>query len=317
MLVTELWETAFSTVDWRLIGLSFCFNVGLLFFRVSKWALVLKPVNRAVSFYNMSLAAFSGCLFNMIIPARLGGLVQAWIIGSKEKMEISLALGTIILVRIMDTIMLVFLGVLIAIFINIPPSGEDYFRSVFKSAALAGVAMLFIIVALFAIIKNKCVMDTVLRALLRVTPARFKPHLRQGVIGFGEGLECLNSHWHFLLGILLSLAFWLLCGINVYILLNAVGLEFRGIAPPYLILLAQVFSMGIPAPANAGPFHAATVTVLSIFGVPVQTALFSAVVMHGVMFVSNTLPGILYIFMDKTKFSTIIEGVKDAQRRFK
>jgi len=308
---------AFSSVDWWLICLSFCFNVSLLYLRVFKWALILKPLNRSVSFYNMCLAAFTGYLFNMIIPARVGGLVQAWIIGRKEKLSISTALATITLVRILDSIMLVFLGLLIIILLKVPSSGDLYFRSVFQVATLAGGFLLFIIFLFFFFIRKKSAMNRLISTLLIFIPTRFKQESEQAIILFREGLECLNSLWYLTVGLLLSLAFWLFCGINVFILLKACGLEFEGVTPPYLILLAQAFSMSIPAPANAGPYHAATVTVLLMFGVSAQSALYSAIIMHGVMFSSNTLPGLIYICMDKTKIKTMVKGIKDVTKRFK
>ncbi len=100
-------------------------------------------------------------------------------------------------------------------------------------------------------------------------------------------------------------------------MLKACGLEFGGISPSYLILLAQAFSMSIPTPANAGPYHAATISVLSMFGVPAQSAFYTAIIMHALMFSSNTLPGLIYIYMEKMKIKTIVNGIKDVKNRLK
>ena len=303
---------AFHRIDWSLIGLSFGFNIFILYFRVYKWAIIFKPMNLAFSYFNMCLSLFAGSLVNMVIPARAGGLVQAFLIGKKENERFSTALGTVTLVRIFDSIMLVFLGLLILLILNIPRAGDEYFQSILKTAGTAGVFLIFLVIILFFFTKNPKAMDRLVFFLLAPVPGRFKPGTKEAAFQFRQGLICLNFTWYVFWELLLSLAFWLLCGVNVFILLKALGLEFDGLLPSLLILLAQAFSMGIPAPANVGPYHAATVTVLSFYGVPAQSALHAAIVMHGAMFISNTLPGLFYLWLDKTPILTMLKGIKDA-----
>ncbi len=305
---------AYHTIDWPLIGLSFIFNVCILYFRAYKWALVFKPMAQRLSHFNGCLSVFAGCLVNMVVPARAGGLVQAWIIGRKEHVSVSAALGTVTLVRIFDSAMLVFLGLWVFIFLNIPKAGNDYIISVIKAAGSAGFFLVILVIILFMFTRNPNAMDRMLFFLFKFLPGRLKPGTTQAVIGFRQGLMGLNSVWIVGFSLLLSLVFWLLCAVNVYILLNALGLEVAGIISPILLLLAQAFSMGIPAPANAGPYHAATITVLALYGIPSQSALYAAVIMHGVMFISNTFPGLLYLWLDKTEVVTMLKGINDVRR---
>jgi len=305
---------AFHRIDWPLIGLSFGFNIFILYFRVYKWAIIFKPMNRTFSYFNMCLSLFAGSLVNMVIPARAGGLVQAFLLAKKENEKFCTALGTVALVRIFDSIMLVFLGLLILLIRNIPQAGDEYFKSIFKTAGSVGGFLTLLVIILFAFTKSPKAMDRLVRLLLVPVPDRFRPGTKKAAIQFRWGLICLNFDWYVCLGLLLSLIFWLLCGVNVFILLKALGLEFEGMLPSFLILLAQAFSMGIPAPANIGPYHAATVTVLSFYGVPAQSALYAALVMHGAMFMSNTLPGLFYLWLDKTPILEMLKGLKDAKQ---
>jgi uncharacterized protein (TIRG00374 family) len=304
----------FHQIDWRLIGLSFGFNVFILYFRVYKWAMIFKPMNRRFSYFNMCLSLFAGGLVNMVIPARAGGLIQAFFIGEKENESFFTAFGTVALVRIFDSIMLVFLGLLILLMQNIPQTGDEYFKSIFKTAGTAGVVLTLLVIVLFAFTKNPKAMDRLVQLLLVPVPSRFKPGTQKATGRFRQGLICLNFAGYICLGLLLSLIFWLLCGVNVFILINALGIELGGMLPSFLILLAQAFSMGIPAPANLGPYHAATVTVLSFYGVSAQFALNTAIVMHATMFISNTVPGLFYLWLDKTPILAMLKGLKDADQ---
>lgn len=304
----------FQQITWPLICLSVGFNIFILYFRVYKWTIIFKPMNRRFTYFNMCLSLFTGGLVNMVIPARAGGLVQAYLIGKKENESFFTALGTVALVRIFDTIMLVFFGIIILFLRNIPRAGDAYFQSIFKTAGTAGFFLALIVMILFAFTKSPKTLDKFIHLLLAPVPNRFKPGTKNAFGRFRQGLICLNFAGYVCLGLLLSLFFWLLCGVNVFILLKALGLEFEGMLPSFLILLAQAFSMGIPAPANIGPYHAATVTVLSFYGVPAQSALYAAIVMHAVMFISNTFPGLFYLWLDKTPILETLKGLKDVNQ---
>jgi uncharacterized membrane protein YbhN (UPF0104 family) len=197
---------------------------------------------------------------------------------------------------------------------NIPQTGDEYFKSIFKTAGTAGVVLTLLIIVLFAFTKNPKAMDRLVQLLLVPVPGRFKPGTQKATGRFRQGLICLNFAGYICLGLLLSLIFWLLCGVNVFILITALGIELGGMLPSFLILLAQAFSMGIPAPANLGPYHAATVTVLSFYGVSAQFALNTAIVMHATMFISNTVPGLFYLWLDKTPILAMLKGLKDADQ---
>lgn len=305
-------SNAFHQIDWSLIGLSFGFNIFILYFRVSKWAMIFKPMNRRFSYFNMCLSLFAGGFVNMVIPARAGGLIQAFLIAEKENESFFTALGTVALVRIFDSIMLVFLGLFILLMHNIPQAGDAYFKSIFKTLGTAGVALTFFGIILFAFTKSPKAMDKLVQILLVPVPGRFKPGTKEAANRFRQGLRCLNFTGYLCLGLLLSLIFWLLCTVNVFILLKALGIEFGGMLPSFLILLAQAFSMGIPAPANIGPYHAATVTVLSFYGISAQFALKAAIVMHAAMFISNIIPGLFYLWLDKTPIIAMLKGLKNA-----
>ncbi|WP_320041788.1 lysylphosphatidylglycerol synthase transmembrane domain-containing protein [uncultured Desulfobacter sp.] len=304
----------YQQIAWPLICLSVGFNIFILYFRVYKWAIIFKPMNRRFTYFNMCLSLFTGGLVNMVIPARVGGLVQAFLIREKENENFLTALGTVAMIRIFDSIMLVFFGILILLIRNIPQAGDEYFQSIFKTAGTAGLFLALLVMILFAFTKSPKTLDKLIYLLLVPVPNRFKPGTKNAVGRFREGLICLNFAGYVCLGLLLSLIFWLLCGVNVFILLKATGLEFEGMLPSFLILVAQAFSMGIPAPANIGPYHAATVTVLSFYGVPAQSALYAAIVMHAAMFISNTLPGLFYLWLDKTPILETLKGLKDVNQ---
>ena len=82
--------------------------------RAYRWVLVLKEIGYNVSFFNSTMAIFSGYLVNYIFP-RAGEFVRATSITNYEKVPFNKSMGSIISERIADVLML-FIVIVIALF---------------------------------------------------------------------------------------------------------------------------------------------------------------------------------------------------------
>ncbi len=303
---------AFSRTDWRMIVIAFLFNISLLYFRVFKWRFFFESYKN-VSYYNLSLAAFVGYLCNMVIPARVGGIVQAWLLGKKENIDASTVFGSVVLIRIIDGIMLVVLALFILFMIETPAADNSIWVSILRTVVVVGLSLLSVIFLTLVFLKKRSITNKLTNGIIFFVPSRFKEKVTTSIEMFLKGSEILNTPRRLGLVLFLSLTFWILCGLLIFIHLKAFGLGALGITASFFILLAQVFSMSIPALANVGPYHASTVTVLSMYSVHIQSGIYIAIVMHGVMFVSSTLPGLIYLWYDKMNIGSIVHGIKDAK----
>ncbi len=301
--------SALAAADWRLILVAIVCHVLLLYFTVFKWRFFFGSSHK-VSFYDLSMAAFAASTFNMIMPARVGGLIQAWLLGHKASISKSTALGTVALVHLMDLITVVAVGLLVFLFLDVPPEKGNYWVSLQKAGIIFSSCFLFIVLILFFFRKNKKFVEVFKRTALFLAPERFKLRVREAIERFLKGFGVLNETRYLLTILLLSFIFWCLTAITIVIFLKAFGVGNIQLITPFFILVAQMVGFLIPAPAGIGPYHAATVISLSFYGITGELALSIAILMHTIMFVTNTLPGLLYLWHENIQIGTLVKKAK-------
>jgi uncharacterized protein (TIRG00374 family) len=84
-----------------------------------------------------------GYLANNVLPARLGELVRSHYLGDREGISRSATLGTVVVERVVDTVVLVGIGAAAILVLNV--------RGVVVSAILVGVALAGLLVVALAV----------------------------------------------------------------------------------------------------------------------------------------------------------------------
>jgi len=103
-----------------------------LVFRALRWQILIRPICR-VPLRRLSAYMLVGYLANNVLPARLGELVRSHYLGDREGISRSATLGTVVVERIVDTVVLVAIGAFAILILNV--------RGVVVSAILVGVAI--------------------------------------------------------------------------------------------------------------------------------------------------------------------------------
>ena len=80
-----------------------------LFFRALRWQILVAPIRR-VPLRRLSAYMLVGYLANNVLPARLGELVRSHYLGDREGISRSATLGTVVVERVVDTVVLVGIG---------------------------------------------------------------------------------------------------------------------------------------------------------------------------------------------------------------
>ena len=84
---------------------------GDLVFRALRWQILMRPIHR-VPLRRLSAYMLVGYLANNVLPARLGELVRSHYLGDREGISRSATLGTVVVERVVDTVVLVAIGAL-------------------------------------------------------------------------------------------------------------------------------------------------------------------------------------------------------------
>ncbi|MFZ5939002.1 MAG: lysylphosphatidylglycerol synthase transmembrane domain-containing protein [Bacteroidota bacterium] len=90
------------------IALSFVFSLLSLFSRARRWTLIIAPLNYKPSFWNTFYAVMTGYLANLAFP-RIGEVTRCVTLGKKEKVPVDALIGTVIVERAFDVLMLLLL----------------------------------------------------------------------------------------------------------------------------------------------------------------------------------------------------------------
>jgi uncharacterized protein (TIRG00374 family) len=113
---------------------------------------------------------------------------------------------------------------------------------------------------------------------------------------FGGGLRTLEHREYLAQIIVTSLILWGLIGVYNFLVVLAFHLHL----PPtvgFILLVAQAAAVMLPSsPGFVGTHHAASVACLSLWGVPPETALSVALVMHAVGYFLTIAIGAGYLW---------------------
>jgi uncharacterized protein (TIRG00374 family) len=115
-------KDAFENANYWWILASLPVYFAGLWLRTVRWQYLLRPVKR-VEARRLYPVVIVGLMANNLMPARTGELVRAYVVGVRERISKSAALGTIAIDRLFDGLTLVPMMVIVAIF-----AGQDVSR---------------------------------------------------------------------------------------------------------------------------------------------------------------------------------------------
>ncbi len=272
-----------------LIPASLIFLVSYLA-RVFRWQLLFAP--HQVRWHNVFHTLNIGYFLSNLLPARLGDLVRAYLIGELEGASKARALSTVVVERLSDGLAAVLLLAITALFVpNIP----DIAKQGALSVAIVGVAgIVFLIVLSFQ-------KERGLALLRRLTPpisVLHSPRLWGALESLIDGFAILRSPRP-LIGVAgWALFAWITGGILYWIIMIGINLQTNGTLLPiqaaFLVMTITSLAVVVPSsPGYVGVFHFGTqITLNTVFGVDKSAALSYAFVIHAFTYIWLILLGI-------------------------
>lgn len=266
--------------------------------RSVRWRLLLRPVGEvpAVRLYPIVLI---GLTANNLIPARAGDVARAYIVGEREGISKSAALGSVVVDRVFDGLTLVAVLGIVAAFSGVDPgvTGLGVLTAVlFFGAAAALLALAF---------SPERARGLVLR-LVSLLPRRPRDLATGLVDSFLAGIQAVRSAWVLATSAALSLASWLTETTMYWLVGEAFDL---GVGFHVYLLIAAGANLALtvlPSPGGVGPFEAATVAILSFFDVPHDPALAYGVALHALLLGPVTGVGLALLWTTGLTFGELM-----------
>jgi uncharacterized protein (TIRG00374 family) len=304
---------AFRQVDLRKMGevlknsnrVILIFAILVIFashwFRAVRHRFLLAPIKR-IENSSLFSALMIGYMANNILPAHLGELLRAYVIGKKEGISGSSTLATIAVERIIDVLsLLIIMGL---VFMAYP------FPDIIKLSAYLTFAFVMAITGFLAFVKIKP--QKTLRIVEIVTtpfPKKIGDKILKLLGSFGEGVVALKDRRSYLIVFILSILIWIF-----YALVYALGFYAFDFIETYNIPLGACFVVMIittiailvpSSPGYVGTYHWLCMISLGLCAVPESPALGYAIVVHTISMLPVALVGVAFSLKEGVKISQI------------
>ena len=262
--------------------------------RALRWKVLLHPVRPDTSLRNRFAAVNIGFMANNLLPARVGEFARAYALSKIEPVPLSTALGSLVVERVLDALVLIAIMVTAMASPSFPAavsiSGSPLARALDAMVVLV-ILLVLVLTVLVALPR------TVVRLVERVAtilPSDFARPLVSALESFLGSLVVLRSPRLLLLALAWSVGFWVWHGFSFWLGMLAFDIQ-AGLAAAFFTEAVVGFGVAIPAaPGFFGTFHASASWALSVFGVPPASSLAFAFGYHLGGFIPVTLIGLYY-----------------------
>ena len=284
--------------------------VGGSIVRAYRWGVLLEPVKKNIPFKSLFSTTVIGYMLSNLIP-RSGELVRPYLLGKHESISRSAAFATIIVERIIDTVMfLLMFGLALLYFRNritnaIPEIG---------SAVIVLTAMIFLLTLwiVFMMVKPGVSLN-IIKFFTRFLPKRMHDKVDDIFTSLVSGFDVLKKPSLFIRISIYSALLWLAYLASTYIpfysfdiLVGSDTSWYRGLWNANLLLVLVSVAMFVPVPAATGPYHyMVKVTLVNIFAVSESTALGYATATHIVGFLIFLVIGLYYFITSQYRISEL------------
>jgi len=299
---SELWA-ALSGANYWLLAPALILIYAISWVRAWRWRLLMHP-DTAIPLRRMFNFVNIGYLYNNILPAKVGEVIRAYLVGRETSGGIGKAFSTLLIERLLDVLCAVVLMVILLPIAPLPP----WIRLgglLFGGVALAG-AVILMVLSRF----GERGVDWLWRWVGRV-PLVGGPQVesmgRNLVRGFG-----VLTNWRVMPGILLGSALvWGGYALLNYIVLLAFPDMARSFAASTTGLTASAFSMVLPSsPGALGVFEAAVMEALAVFGYSRGAAGAYALVLHLYTNMVLILLGLVSLASEGVRFAQLRRQVE-------
>jgi glycosyltransferase 2 family protein len=278
--------------------------------RAIRWGVMLEPVKKDIPFSSLFATTAIGYMVNNLIP-RSGEVVRPYLLGKREQISRTSAFATIIVERILDTVM----------FLAMFGMGLIYFKNRITNAipsintaviVLSGAILLLTLWIVLMMLKPEASFK-IFRAITKFLPAKITTRVEHIFDSLLSGFVVLKKPSLFLRIAFWSCVLWLVYLVSTYLPFFAFDINpsegsnlWHSLWDANLLLVLINVAMFIPAPAATGPYHyICKVTLVNIFGVMESKALGYATATHAMSFLLYLVMGLIFFITSQYKISEL------------
>ena len=286
MDLTEIWNVIRHGVRYDIILFSLLFGLFANIVRGLRWGLLIETLGVRFKRSNAINAVLGNYAVNLVLP-RVGEVWRCGIVAKYDKISFSKLLGTLLIDRVSDTIMVGTITLFIFIF-NI-----DFFFSFFAKnpALLEGFHAMLNSIWIYALAIGLVILVWfVFKYMSHFTLVRKAKDLLLNVWAGMKSIWLMDKKWLFLVQTLLI---W--SGYFCYFYITFYAFDFTrelGIGVGLIAFTMSSIGVAVPVQGGIGPWHFMVIATLVCFGVNENDAAAFALVVHTVQTVWTGLCGL-------------------------
>jgi uncharacterized protein (TIRG00374 family) len=275
-------------------------------FRAMRWQYLLAPIGQ-VRLGNALRTTVIGFAASAVLPARAGEVLRPWLLARKEGFSATAAFATIILERVLDTVMVLLLFGLFLLLAD-PALGHGdplAFSRLKVGGMVAAVLSIAALAAMFFLAGHPGTLNSLQSGLERVLPSRVAGVGTRFLRTFANGLAIVRQPRRLAVALVLSVPVWLSIAAAIWCVSRAFHIQLPFVGS-FLVMALLVVGVAVPTPGAVGGFHyfyrlAAT----AFYGAPNDRAVGAAIVLHAVSFVPVAVVGLALLAREGMSLATV------------
>lgn len=270
--------------------ISLILSIIIIALRGLRWECFI-PLKKPIKKRTVVMATYIGYMGNNILPAKLGEVARAYILGVKEDVSKSALIASVVTERLFDVITGGVILCLSVIFIPNLPQTVTY-----AAIALFVLSIVGFLVLIFLVWKRDFA-HKVFHKVFGILPKNIGDKLILFSCNFIDGIGFKNDAKHIFLIFFYTILYLIGQILTISFLLMAFDIKASPIIALFMFAVGG-FGFAVPsAPSGIGPFEWAIIFGLSLIGVDRTVAAPYALVYHMMGILPIVIIGFIFLFM--------------------
>ena len=286
----EDWQTivhvATDEMNWTWMLLSFPFGILAQAFRGWRWRQTLEPVGKKPRTSVSVHSIFLSYAVSLLIP-RVGEFTRCGVLKRYDNISFPKALGTVVTERAIDSLLV--MGITMMVLLLEMSTFGTFFQK--TGTSIQGILQKFSLTGYLVVAVCLAAILILLHFLLRKLSIYNK--VRATLRGIWQGVISLKDVRNIPLFVFFTLGIWLSYFLHYY--LTFFCFDFTadlGLGCALVTFIVGSIAVIVPTPNGAGPWHFAVKTMLILYGVADEQALYFVLIVHTIQTMLVVLLGV-------------------------
>jgi uncharacterized protein (TIRG00374 family) len=276
----------------RILVLCLIYIIGIIA-RTVRWKQIIEQ-NQKIQFKLVFRGLVFGYMINNLVPAKIGELARAEYLKQKTGGSRSYYLGTVIIERALD-IVIVLLLFMFSVILN-QKCQTIFIHNIWLFVILLGCLAM---IGYFFLSKES--------KYLKIFPLKIRDGIGKIITSASFASNFIRNRERLLRILSSTILIWSLTLISMIVIINGLGIQIPYFAY-FFVIAAGVFGMVIPSTSGGiGVYHAIATAALVLFNVSSEKALAYSVIAHAFDFFPSIILGVVLLFKENIPIRSLLK----------